>query len=144
MNEPDRSSSHSWQILFMMRMKFYWNWLSNSADSFLLSGKFWVKKFYYCIYNLVFSNFLISLFSGATFAHLLLVPLESLAAVEETVVRDAAVESLKMVAEEMAAENVESHFMPLVKRLAQGEWSVLFTWKLRNTFTEYIIRNTTN
>ena len=65
-------------------------------------------------------------FSGATFAHLLLVPLESLAAVEETVVRDAAVESLKMVAEEMAAENVESHFMPLVKRLAQGEWSVLF------------------
>ena len=74
-----------------------------------------------------FPRFSFFLFSGATFAHLLLVPLESLAAVEETVVRDAAVESLKMVAEEMAAENVESHFMPLVKRLAQGEWSVLFT-----------------
>ena len=92
-----------------------------------------------------FPSFSFFLFSGATFAHLLLVPLESLAAVEETVVRDAAVESLKMVAEEMAAENVESHFMPLVKRLAQGEWSVLFTRvKFQNTFTEYSIRNTTN
>ena len=60
--------------------------------------------------------------SGPTFAHLLLVPLESLAAVEETVVRDTAVESLKCVAREMAAENVESHFLPLIKRLAQGEW----------------------
>ena len=39
MNEPDRSSSHSWQILFMMRMKFYWSWPSNSADSSPLSGK---------------------------------------------------------------------------------------------------------
>lgn len=62
------------------------------------------------------------LVGGPTYAHLLLVPLESLAAVEETVVRDTAVESLKMIAKEMAAENVESHFLPLIKRLAQGEW----------------------
>lgn len=49
-------------------------------------------------------------------------PLESLATVEETVVRDKAVESLRKVCEEHSPEHLETHFLPLVKRLAVGDW----------------------
>ena len=54
--------------------------------------------------------------------HCLLPPLESLATVEETIVRDKAVESLRVVAGEHNKEDLESHFVPLVKRLAGGDW----------------------
>ena len=54
--------------------------------------------------------------------HCLLPPLESLATVEETIVRDKAVESLRTVAEQHTKEDLESHFVPLVKRLAGGDW----------------------
>ena len=47
-------------------------------------------------------------------------PLESLATVEETVVRDKAQESLRTIAKEHSAADLETHFVPLVKRLAKG------------------------
>ncbi|NXI41794.1 2AAA phosphatase, partial [Galbula dea] len=49
-------------------------------------------------------------------------PLESLATVEETVVRDKAVESLRAVSHEHSPPDLEGHFVPLVKRLAGGDW----------------------
>ena len=36
--------------------------------------------------------------------------------------RDKAVESLRTVAEQHTKEDLESHFVPLVKRLAGGDW----------------------
>lgn len=49
-------------------------------------------------------------------------PLESLATVEETVVRDKAVESLRKISQEHSPVDLEVHFVPLVKRLASGDW----------------------
>ena len=63
------------------------------------------------------------LVGGEEHVHCLLPPLESLATVEETVVRDKAVESLRMVAENHSVKDLESHFVPLVKRLAQGNYT---------------------
>ncbi|KAK8381221.1 hypothetical protein O3P69_008231 [Scylla paramamosain] len=62
------------------------------------------------------------LVGGPEYVHCLLPPLESLATVEETVVRDKAVESLRKVCEEHSPEHLETHFLPLVKRLAVGDW----------------------
>ena len=47
-------------------------------------------------------------------------PLESLATVEETVVRDKAVESLRAVAEAHSPEDMEKYFIPMVQRLTTG------------------------
>ena len=49
-------------------------------------------------------------------------PLEGLATVEETVVREKAVESLRTIAAIHSASDLEAHFIPLVKRLASGDW----------------------
>ncbi|KAI4564117.1 hypothetical protein MJT46_009915 [Ovis ammon polii x Ovis aries] len=62
------------------------------------------------------------LVGGPDFAHCLLPPLESLATVEETVVRDKAVESLRQISQEHTPVALEAHFVPLVKRLASGDW----------------------
>ncbi|KAI9289501.1 armadillo-type protein [Umbelopsis sp. AD052] len=59
---------------------------------------------------------------GNEYAHVLLRPLETLAAVEETVVRDMAVESLCKTAELLNQQQMEDHFVPLVKRLSSGDW----------------------
>ncbi len=48
-------------------------------------------------------------------------PLESLATVEETVVRDKAVDSLRIIAAQHSTSDLENHFVPLVKRLSGGE-----------------------
>ncbi|KAG8570116.1 hypothetical protein GDO81_014716, partial [Engystomops pustulosus] len=63
-----------------------------------------------------------SLVGGPEFVHCLLPPLESLATVEETVVRDRAVESLRAISHEHSPADLEAHFVPLVKRLASGDW----------------------
>ncbi|XP_066229494.1 serine/threonine-protein phosphatase 2A 65 kDa regulatory subunit A beta isoform isoform X2 [Saccopteryx leptura] len=63
-----------------------------------------------------------SLVGGPDFAHCLLPPLESLATVEETVVRAKAVESLRQISQEHTPVALEAHFVPLVKRLASGDW----------------------
>merc|ERR1712227_717114 len=62
------------------------------------------------------------LVGGAEHVNCLLPPLESLATVEETIVRDKAVESLRAVAAEHSTGDLETHFVPLVKRLATGDW----------------------
>uniref|UniRef100_A0A1I8H4X3 TOG domain-containing protein n=1 Tax=Macrostomum lignano TaxID=282301 RepID=A0A1I8H4X3_9PLAT len=64
----------------------------------------------------------IALVGGDQFAHVLLPPLESLATVEETVVRDKAVESLRKLAPSHSPADLEAHFVPLVRRLANGDW----------------------
>lgn len=62
------------------------------------------------------------LVGGNEFVHCLLPPLESLATVEETVVRDKAVDSLRNIAAQHSSHDLENHFVPLVKRLSQGDW----------------------
>jgi len=62
------------------------------------------------------------LVGGPEFVHCLLPPLESLATVEETVVRDKAVESLRNISQQHSPPDLEQYFVPLVKRLASGEW----------------------
>ncbi|XP_019624261.1 PREDICTED: serine/threonine-protein phosphatase 2A 65 kDa regulatory subunit A alpha isoform-like isoform X3 [Branchiostoma belcheri] len=62
------------------------------------------------------------LVGGQEHVHCLLPPLESLATVEETVVRDKAVESLRKIAADHSTADLEAHFVPLVKRLASGDW----------------------
>ncbi len=52
-------------------------------------------------------------------------PLESLATVEETVVRDKAVESLRAVAEQLSGKQIEDYFLPMIKRLALGNGDML-------------------
>ena len=61
---------------------------------------------------------LVDLVGGPKHAHCLISPLESLAASEETVVREKAIESLKVVAEKQSPEEFEKHFLPLIQRLA--------------------------
>lgn len=48
--------------------------------------------------------------------------MESLATVEETVVRDKAVESLRQIALMHSPTDLENHFVSLVIRLASGDW----------------------
>ena len=62
----------------------------------------------------------LQLVGGNEFVHCLLPPLESLATVEETVVRDKAVDSLRNIAAQHSPHDLENHFVPLVKRLSQG------------------------
>lgn len=52
---------------------------------------------------------------GPAYASSLLPPLEQLCSVEETVVRDKAVESLCSVGAELPEKDIEKHFLPLVK-----------------------------
>lgn len=62
------------------------------------------------------------LVGGSEFVQCLLPPLENLANIEETVVRDKAVESLRKIAEKHSAPALEEHFIPMILRLAQGDW----------------------
>ncbi|OVA03963.1 HEAT [Macleaya cordata] len=59
---------------------------------------------------------------GVEYAHVLLPPLETLCTVEETCVRDKAVESLCRIGAQMKESDLVDWFIPLVKRLASGEW----------------------
>ena len=52
---------------------------------------------------------------GSEYAHTLLIPLEILSAVEETVVREKAVESLNLVAAELPDASIADLYAPLVK-----------------------------
>lgn len=54
--------------------------------------------------------------------YLLQKPLETLATVEETVVRDKAVESLRTIAAQHSPTDLEEQFVPLIHRLATGDW----------------------
>lgn len=59
---------------------------------------------------------------GREYAHVLLSPLENLAAIEEPLVREKAVESLNKVCEELSQQQVEQYFIPLVEKLAGVDW----------------------
>ncbi|KAK6333614.1 hypothetical protein TWF730_003800 [Orbilia blumenaviensis] len=67
---------------------------------------------------------------GPEFGHVLLSPLENLAAIEEPLVRDKAVESLNRICAELSQEQVETYFMPLIIRLSKADW---FTSKVSAT-----------
>uniref|UniRef100_A0A0K0D3C6 HEAT repeat protein n=1 Tax=Angiostrongylus cantonensis TaxID=6313 RepID=A0A0K0D3C6_ANGCA len=62
------------------------------------------------------------LVGGPDYVHCLLPPLENLATVEETVVRDKAVESLRKIADKHSSSALEEYFIPMLKRLATGDW----------------------
>ncbi|KAM7268387.1 hypothetical protein ACFE04_010553 [Oxalis oulophora] len=59
---------------------------------------------------------------GVEHANVLLPPLETLCTVEETCVRDKSVESLCRIGSQMREQDLVDYFIPLVKRLAAGEW----------------------
>jgi len=59
---------------------------------------------------------------GSENAHVLLVPLETLSGIEEAVVRDKAVESMKKIVTVLDKKQLEDYMAPLVKRLATGKW----------------------
>ncbi|KAI1838270.1 hypothetical protein DTO006G1_4651 [Penicillium roqueforti] len=67
---------------------------------------------------------------GPEHAHVLLSPLENLAAIEEPLVREKAVESLNKVCEQLSESQVEEYFVPLVLRLSKADW---FTSKVSAT-----------
>eukprot|EP00762_Andalucia_godoyi_P006544 ANDGO_05066.mRNA.1 Serine/threonine-protein phosphatase 2A 65 kDa regulatory subunit A beta isoform len=59
---------------------------------------------------------------GPSHAYVLLEPLVLLASVEEPVVREHAVESLRSVALQMSPADIRAHMVPALARLAQGDW----------------------
>ena len=67
---------------------------------------------------------------GSDHAHCLLSPLENLAAIEEPLVREKAVESLNKICEQLSQAQVEEHFIPLTARLSTADW---FTSKISAT-----------
>ncbi|KAI9645941.1 protein phosphatase 2A structural subunit [Ciborinia camelliae] len=67
---------------------------------------------------------------GPEFGHVLLSPLENLAAIEEPLVREKAVESLNKICEELSSQQVEEYFIPLTIRLSKADW---FTSKISAT-----------
>ncbi|KAI6205334.1 Serine/threonine-protein phosphatase 2A 65 kDa regulatory subunit A alpha isoform [Aphelenchoides besseyi] len=64
----------------------------------------------------------VPLVGGPEYVHCLLSPLENLANIEETVVRDKAVESLRKIADKHSQAALEEHFIPMILRLATGDW----------------------
>ena len=48
--------------------------------------------------------------------------MENLATVEETIVRDKAVQSLRELARQHSPASSEAYFVPLIQRLASGDW----------------------
>ncbi|KAL1971114.1 hypothetical protein VTN77DRAFT_65 [Rasamsonia byssochlamydoides] len=67
---------------------------------------------------------------GPEYGHVLLSPLENLAAIEEPLVRDKAVESLNKICEQLSPKQVEEEFIPMVSRLSKADW---FTSKISAT-----------
>ncbi|GAA93463.1 uncharacterized protein L969DRAFT_86165 [Mixia osmundae IAM 14324] len=65
---------------------------------------------------------LVDYLGGPSNAHLLLGPLETLAAVEETLVRDKAAESINKIAKILSQPQIEEHYLPLLRRLSTGDW----------------------
>ncbi|KAI5475357.1 hypothetical protein MNV49_001588 [Pseudohyphozyma bogoriensis] len=59
---------------------------------------------------------------GEAYAHVILTPLEHLAAMEETLVRDKAAESITTISKSLSESQIEEFYLPLLKRLSTGEW----------------------
>lgn len=67
---------------------------------------------------------------GPEYGHVLLSPLENLAAIEEPLVREKAVESLNKISGDLSSAQIEEFFIPLVIRLSKADW---FTSKISAT-----------
>ncbi|MCJ1389533.1 Polyamine N-acetyltransferase 1 [Xylographa bjoerkii] len=67
---------------------------------------------------------------GPEYGHVLLSPLENLAAIEEPLVREKAVESLNKICGDLSQAQVEDYFIPLTVRLSKADW---FTSKISAT-----------
>ncbi|KAL2871124.1 protein phosphatase 2A structural subunit TPD3 [Aspergillus lucknowensis] len=67
---------------------------------------------------------------GPEYGHVLLSPLENLAAIEEPLVREKAVESLNKIGEELSEKQIEEYYVPMVQRLSKADW---FTSKVSAT-----------
>lgn len=59
---------------------------------------------------------------GNEYAYTVLGPLENLAAVEETLVRDKAAESISKLSVLLSPQQIEQYHLPLLRRLTQGDW----------------------
>ena len=64
----------------------------------------------------------VSYVGGPAHATSLLLPLETLATVEETSVREKALEALNKICEQLSADDLLEYFVPLLRRLAGGDW----------------------
>ena len=64
----------------------------------------------------------VPLVGGKEFLPRLLLPLESLATVEEGAVRSMAIKSLTIVSKEMPDADLQEHFVQLLRRLVQRDW----------------------
>ncbi|CUT98928.1 Serine:threonine protein phosphatase 2A 65 kDa [Echinococcus multilocularis] len=64
----------------------------------------------------------VPLVGGPEYVSCLLPPLEGLASTEETVVRQKAVDTLRSLAGSFSAQALETHFIPMIERLATAEW----------------------
>ncbi|RMJ25757.1 hypothetical protein PHISP_03362 [Aspergillus sp. HF37] len=67
---------------------------------------------------------------GPDYGYVLLSPLENLAAIEEPLVREKAVESLNKIGEQLPEKQIEEYFVPMVLRLSKADW---FTSKVSAT-----------
>lgn len=72
---------------------------------------------------------------GPEYGHVILSPLENLAAIEEPLVREKAVESLNKICEQLSQKQVEEEFVPLIFRLSKADW---FTSKISATGLYYV------
>ncbi|KAN0060547.1 protein phosphatase 2A structural subunit [Thecaphora frezii] len=59
---------------------------------------------------------------GPSFAHLLLGPLENLAAIEEMVVHEKALELITKIAEVLSEAQVAKYYLPLLNQLTSSDW----------------------
>jgi len=64
---------------------------------------------------------------GPQHGHVLLSPLENLAAIEEPLVREKAVESLNKICSQLSPQQIEESFIPMLLRLSKADW---FTSKI--------------
>ncbi|WRT64344.1 uncharacterized protein IL334_001276 [Kwoniella shivajii] len=81
---------------------------------------------------------------GNEYAWIVLGPLENLAAVEETLVRDKAAESISKLSSLLSAQAIEEHLLPLLQRLSQGDWFTSRTSACALFAAPYPLANTPN
>lgn len=65
----------------------------------------------------------VPLVGGPAHAHVLLPVLETLATVDETVVRNKSSDSLAKIGKLLPASSINEHFIPMIKRLLGKEWT---------------------
>lgn len=68
--------------------------------------------------------------------------MESLATVEETVVRDKAVDSLRNICAQHSQSDLENHFVPLVKRLSGGKTTIVIAMSALQQCKETVFKKT--